>query len=213
MPDPTSQVTQLIALASDGDSRATEELLPLVYEELRRMARGQLADERAGVTLQPTVLVHEAYLRLVGGADVSWNSRGHFFGAAAQAMRRILVERARANNAAKRGGGSWKRVELDEACIAKEQDSDQMLLIDETLRKLEAYDATKARIVMLRFFSGLTLEETASAMDMTVSQVRTAWEFSRAWMYAQMKRVQDGTAAGGGGSAVGLSTDRVSDRA
>lgn len=213
MPDPTSQVTQLIALASDGDSRATEELLPLVYEELRRMARAQLAGERAGVTLQPTVLVHEAYLRLVGGADVSWNSRGHFFGAAAQAMRRILVERARANNAAKRGGGSWKRVELDEACMAKEQDSDQMLLIDETLRKLEAYDATKARIVMLRFFSGLTLEETASAMDMTVSQVRTAWEFSRAWMYAQMKREQDGTTPGCGVSAVGRTTERVSDRA
>ena len=188
MGDPVEQVTQLLSLARDGDSRATDELLPLVYEELRRMARAQLAKEHVGVTLQPTMLVHEAYMRLVGDKDVSWNSRGHFFGAAAQAMRRILVDRARTNQAAKRGGG-WGKVELADQAMAEEPGSEAMLLIDEALRKLEEYDALKARIVMLRFFSGLTLEEIGRALDMPASQVKTSWEFSRAWMYAQMKKM------------------------
>lgn len=187
MHEPGAQVTQLLSLARDGDSRATDALLPLVYEELRRMARAQLAKEQAGVTLQPTMLVHEAYLRLVGDEDVSWTSRGHFFGAAAQAMRRILVDRARTNNAAKRGGG-WQRVELADQAFEREPGAEAMLQIDEALRQLEAYDAGKARIVMLRFFSGLTLEEIGRALDMTPTQVKTSWEFSRAWMYARIKQ-------------------------
>jgi RNA polymerase sigma factor (TIGR02999 family) len=186
------RVTQLLSLASDGDSRATDELLPVVYEELRRMARAQLSTERAGPTLQPTVLVHEAYLKLVGGNDVSWNSRGHFFGAAAQAMRRILVDRARTNNAIKRGGGR-ERVELADQAMPAEPGPGAMLQIDEALQRLEAYDAVKARIVMLRFFSGLTIEEIARAMDMTVSQVKTAWDFSRAWLHAQLKQMDIAT--------------------
>lgn len=197
MNDPAIQVTQLLALARDGDSRATDELLPLVYEELRRMARAHLSTERAGATLQPTALVHEAYMKLVGGKDVSWNSRGHFFGAAAQAMRRILVDRARTNNAIKRGGNR-ERVELGDQAMAVEPGAASMLLIDEALVKLEAYDAVKARIVMLRFFSGLTIEEIAMAMDMTVSQVKTSWEFSRAWLHSQLKKMEAATTDAGG---------------
>ena len=192
-PQGSIQVTQLLALAREGDSRATDELLPLVYEELRRMARAQLSNEKVGATLQPTVLVHEAYMRLVdkgaGGAEVSWNSRGHFFGAAAMAMRRILVDRARTNGALKRGGDR-QRVELNEQVMASEPGSQAMLAVEEALSQLEAYDAVKARIVMLRFFTGLTIEEIARAMDLTPSQVKTSWEFSRAWMYAQMKRAE-----------------------
>jgi RNA polymerase sigma factor (TIGR02999 family) len=185
------QVTQLLALAREGDSRATDELLPLVYEELRRMARAHLANEQGagGATLQPTALVHEAYLRLVGGGDVSWNSRGHFFGAAAMAMRRILVDRARTNGALKRGGNR-QRVELSDQAIAEEPGSEAMLAVEAALTKLEAYDAVKARIVMLRFFTGLTMDEIARAMEMTPGQVKAGWEFSRAWMYAEMKRAE-----------------------
>lgn len=197
MNDPAIQVTQLLALARDGDSRATDELLPLVYEELRRMARAHLSTERVGATLQPTALVHEAYMKLVGGKDVSWNSRGHFFGAAAQAMRRILVDRARTNNAIKRGGNR-ERVELGDQVMAVEPGAASMLMIDEALGKLEAYDAVKARIVMLRFFSGLTIEEIAMAMEMTVSQVKTSWEFSRAWLHAQLKKMEAASSDAGG---------------
>lgn len=186
------QVTQLLALARDGDSRATDELLPVVYEELRRMARAHLSTERAGATLQPTALVHEAYIKLIGGADVSWNSRGHFFGAAAMAMRRILVDRARTNGALKRGGDR-DRIELDERVMASEPGSQVMLAVEEALTELEAYDPFKARVVMLRFFTGLTIEEIARAMEMTPGQIKAAWEFSRAWMYARMKRAQDET--------------------
>lgn len=189
MDNPATQVTQLLALVREGDSRGTDELLPLVYEELRRMARAQLSNERAGNTLQPTALVHEAYLRLVGTQDMSWNSRGHFFAAAAQAMRRILVDRARASHAKKRGG-EHRRVEMDDQALAVEPGTQAMLLIEEALALLERYDVLKARIVMLRFFAGLTIEQIGQALDLPATQVKSHWVFARAWMYSQIRRIQ-----------------------
>jgi RNA polymerase sigma factor (TIGR02999 family) len=179
-------VTRLLRLAGDGDSRATDELLPLLYEELRRMARAQLAGELPGATLQPTALVHEAYMRLVGDGDVSWNSRGHFFGAAGQAMRRILVDRARRRGAAKRGGDRH-RVELGDEAIKEELEAESMLAIDEVLTQLEAYDATKAQLVTLRYFAGLSLEQTAAAMGVSLAAVREEWAFARAWMHRRLQ--------------------------
>ncbi len=186
--DSLANVTQLLQLAGSGDSRATDELLPLVYEELRRLARSQLASEQPGVTLQPTVLVHEAYLRLVGDGEVSWNSRGHFFGAAAQAMRRILVDRARRNNALKRGG-DHRRVEIDDHALAAEPDAHTMLAVDEVLDRLQAYDPAKARLVMLRYFTGLTLDQSAAALGLTPAQAKTEWSYARAWMHRELQKI------------------------
>ena len=183
------EVTRLIQLAGDGDSRATDELLPIVYDELRRMARAHLAREAPGHTLQPTALVHEAYMRLVGDGDVAWKSRGHFFGAAAQAMRRILVERARHHGRLKRGGDR-DRVDMsartvDEA-LASEPEADQMLAIDEALTRLEAYDRPKAQLVMLRFFTGLTVDQSAEALGITPSRAKSEWTYIRAWMHREL---------------------------
>ena len=186
-PQPGLHVTQLLQQAGGGDPRATDELLPLVYDELRRLARSHLGGEAPGHSLQPTALVHEAYLRLVGSADVSWHSRGHFFGAAALAMRRILVERARHHLRLKRGGGR-ARVELGEDALAAEPQADSMLAIDQVLDRLAQYDPAKARLVMLRYFAGLTLEQTASALDLTLSQVRTEWAYARAWMHRELSK-------------------------
>lgn len=182
-----AEVTQLLHAARDGDARATDELLPLVYDELRRLARSHLARESPGNSLQPTALVHEAYMRLLGDAEVAWNSRGHFFGAAALAMRRILVERARSRLRLKRGGDR-ARVDLGEEAMAAEPPPDTVLAVDELLDRLQAYDPIKARIVMLRYFAGLTLEQTAAALDLTPSQVRTEWAYARAWMHREMSR-------------------------
>jgi RNA polymerase sigma factor (TIGR02999 family) len=183
------QVTQVLALAAQGDARGTDELLPLVYEELRRIARAHMANERVGGTLQPTALVHEAYMRLVGGGDAteSWNSRGHFFGAAAQAMRRILVERARSRDRLKRGG-DWGRVDLDDAGPAWSPDDDDVLALEEVLERFERVDPERARVVMLRYFTGLTIEQTALALDTSVDRVRGDWAFARAWIHRELRR-------------------------
>lgn len=183
-------VTRLIDLANKGDSQAAEELLPLVYEELRKLARARLAHEAPGHTLQATALVHEAYVRLLGD-DATWNSRGHFFGAAALAMRRILVERARSHARIKRGGDGEQRagrVELDDGAMAINPPSEDVLAVDEALDKLRAYDEGKARIVMLRYFAGLTVEETAMAMGLTVAQVKGEWSYARAWLHREMTK-------------------------
>lgn len=185
--DPSQDVTQLLAMAAQGDSRATDELLPVVYQELRRMARAQLGNEKPGQTLQPTALVHEAYMRLVGDGEVSWNSRGHFFGAAAQAMRRILVERARHRRRQKHGGGA-RRVELDDQVFSVEPEVDVMIALDDVLEKLTAYDKQKAQIVMLRFFAGLTIEQTAEALNLTAWTVKSEWTYARAWMHREIAR-------------------------
>jgi RNA polymerase sigma factor (TIGR02999 family) len=187
------RTTQLIERAAGGDGPATDELLAVVYDELRRMAQAQMGREQPGQTLQPTALVHEAYLRLLGGGngggggDVQWNSRGHFFGAAAQAMRRILVERARARGRQKRGGAR-ERIELDPEldAMSNEPDTETMIDIDDVLKKLESFDKQKAMIVMLRYFAGLSLEQTAAALEVTLATVRAEWAYARAWMHREM---------------------------
>lgn len=183
------EVTQLLNAAAGGDSRAAEELLPLVYQELRKLAHARMAHEPAGQTLQPTALVHEAYLRLLGSADVKWDGRGHFFGAAARAMRRILVERARSRNRIKRGGDR-KRVEfgeqLDVVSADSEQSDEQLVALDSVLEKLEAYDRRKCDVVMLRYFAGLSIEETAASLGLSPATVKNEWAFARAWLHREI---------------------------
>jgi RNA polymerase sigma factor (TIGR02999 family) len=185
------EVTQLLRLAGDGDSQAAAELLPLVYEELRRLARARMANERgagAGHTLQPTALVHEVYLRLIGDEEVRWEGRGHFFGAAARAMRRIVVERARHRNRVKRGGGR-ERVELKEdAALSAEPEPGEVLALDELLDKLEAFDRRKADVVMLRYYAGLSIEETAAALGISATTVKGEWAFARAWLHRELEK-------------------------
>jgi RNA polymerase sigma factor (TIGR02999 family) len=181
------EVTQLLQLARGGDSRAAEELLPLVYEELRRLAHGRMAREPiggAGQTLQATALVHEAYLRLLGpdGQQLNWEGRAHFFGAAARAMRRILIERARSRKRVKRGGG-MARIELSEVGVTAEDSSlDSALELEAALSELESLDRRKAEVVMLRYFGGLSIEETALALNVSPATVKNDWTFARAWL-------------------------------
>ncbi len=166
-----------------GESGSSAELLPQVYDELRRLARARIAREPAGLTLQPTALVHEAYLRLAGdGTDRRWDRRGHFFAAAAIAMRRILVERARHYRRVKHGG-TQQRVELDLESPALAPALPDVLAVDEALTRLEQIDPPKARVVLLRYFAGLTIEETAAAMDLSPATVKNEWAFARAWLH------------------------------
>jgi RNA polymerase sigma factor (TIGR02999 family) len=187
-----TRILQVLQQPGPSDGPATEELLPLVYDELRRIARRCMAGEAAGQTLQPTALVHEAYLRLLGpgGDELPWNSRGHFFAAAAHAMRRILVERARRNRSEKHGGGR-ARVSLadaDPASGAAEPEPDVMVALDIALSRLERSEPRKARVVMLRYFAGLTIEQTAQAMKLSVTTVKQEWQFARAWLQSEIDR-------------------------
>jgi RNA polymerase sigma factor (TIGR02999 family) len=180
-------VTLLLAEVERGDPRAAEALLPLVYDELRALAERRLAREPAGATLQATALVHEAWLRLVGdgGAGGDWNSRGHFFGAAAQAMRRILVERARARTTAKRGGAAL-RVPLEPQNVAAPLSDEDLLALDEALERLGARDARQGRVVLLRHFAGLSVDETAAALGVSPATVKSDWAFARAWLAREL---------------------------
>jgi len=188
-------VTQLLAAISDGDSRAASSLLPLVYAELQHLARSFMAREHAAQTLQPTALVHEAYLRLVGQPEeIKWDNRGHFFVAAATAMRRILVERARHRNRLKRGGDRAK-VEFNDDVLAVEPPSDDLLALDEALQRLESYDERKCRVVMLRYFAGLSIDETASALRVSSATVKNEWAYARAWLHRELARGHSGEAA------------------
>ncbi|UCC30910.1 MAG: sigma-70 family RNA polymerase sigma factor [Phycisphaerales bacterium] len=175
-------VTQMLRAASDGDPQAAADLLPLVYSELRKLARARMAKTPPGNTLQPTALVHEAYLRLIGRDNPSWNSRGHFFAAAAQAMRQILVEQARRKFTLKRGGNR-KRIPLDEVDPAIEPPPEDVLALNEGLTHLEKVDPRKGQIVMLRYFAGLTTEETAAALSVSAPTVEREWRFARAFLY------------------------------
>jgi RNA polymerase sigma factor (TIGR02999 family) len=181
----SAAVTSLLARAQEGDRQATDELLPLVYEELRELADRFLAGEQRGATLQPTALVHEAYLRLVGSDRAGWENRAHFFGAAARAIRRILIDRARARGAARRGGGRPLRLDTD-APLAGPEPSLDVLALDEALAKLQSIDAQKARVVELRFFGGLSVDETAATLGVSASTVARDWVFARTWLHRAM---------------------------
>ena len=182
---PRPDVTRLLKALGGGDRSATDELLPLVYEELRRLADSRMARERPGLTLQATALVHEAYVRLVSDEDLGWDDRGHFFAAAAEAMRRILVERARRVGRKKRGGGAG-RVSLDKLEIGVDAPSDDLLALDEALERLRAKDPRKERVVSLRYFAGLTIDETAHALDISPATVKNDWTFAKAWLYKEL---------------------------
>jgi RNA polymerase sigma factor (sigma-70 family) len=210
-----SDVTRILSQIESGDQAAAEQLFPLVYNELRKLAAAKLAHEKPGQTLQATALVHEAYLRLVGGGEVggqksevrvqktnestggptsdlrlptsgpSFHSRGHFFAAAAEAMRRILIQNARRRNAQKRGG-QWERIELDPALLPAEQRSEKLLALDEALQKLEGEHPDKAQLVMLRFFAGMTNQEAAAVLGISSTTADRYWTYARAWIQREM---------------------------
>jgi RNA polymerase sigma factor (TIGR02999 family) len=179
-------ITRIIQACQSGDAAAAEALLPAVYGELRRLASARLAGERPGQTLQATALVHEAYLRLLPGDEsanpVRWDGRGHFFAAAAEAMRRILVERARAKSAGKRGGG-WRRVALDPARLTLDEVPPELIELDDVLTRFREIEPRKAKLVELRFFAGLTLEQAAELLDISPATAGRDWAFARAWLY------------------------------
>jgi RNA polymerase sigma factor (TIGR02999 family) len=184
-----SEVTRILSAIEQGDPGAAEQLLPLVYAELRELAARQLAQERPGQTLSATALVHEAYLRLVDVEQAQhFNSRGHFFAAAAQAMRRILVEQARRKRRRKHGG-CCRRVDLDEAVPAGENRLDDVLALDEALRRLEADDPLAARLVQLRYFAGLTMREAAEALGTSLRQAERNWTYARTWLHRELSPV------------------------
>lgn len=181
-------VTQLLVRAQHGDAKATDELFPIVYDELRALAAGFMQGESRAQTMQATALVHEAYLRLVGPNQAPWDNRAHFFGAAARAIRRILVDRARERNGQKRGGGR-RPISLDEALIMTTEDSSEGIVwLDEALSALAKLDENKARVVELRFFAGLTVEQTAQAMGTSPSTVAREWQFARVWLHKEVSR-------------------------
>jgi RNA polymerase sigma-70 factor (ECF subfamily) len=182
----TAQITHWLVASREGNAKALESLLPLVYDELHRQAVRVFSRERAGHTLQPTALVNEVYLRLVGQHEVNWRNRAQFFAIAAQMMRRILVSHARARRAQKRGGGET-RVTLDEAVAAAPQGDVNLLALDEALSRLEAIDAEKSRMVELRFFSGLSVEETAEVMGVSPRTIDRQWQTAKAWLHREIR--------------------------
>jgi RNA polymerase sigma factor (TIGR02999 family) len=181
-----SEVTQLLVAVSTGDPRAAAELLPLVYDELRRVAARRLAGERREHTLQPTALVHEAWLRIAGTDERTWQGREHFLAAAAEAMRRILVDRARRRQAAKRGGGA-ERLDLDDLDLPTPAPDDQLLAVNEALLKFAQIDARKAELVKLRYFVGLSFEEAADAIGIAVPTAKQWWAYARAWLTVELR--------------------------
>jgi RNA polymerase sigma factor (TIGR02999 family) len=185
-----SEVSRLLSAVERGEPCAAEQLLPLVYDELRRLAAQKLAQEKPGQTLQATALVHEAYTRLVGGGgavgrELRWDSRGHFFASAAEAMRRILIDRAREKRSQKRGGGR-KRLDIDAADLATRATPDQLLALDEALAKLAREDPAAARLVELRYFAGLTVEEAGKALGMSTATAYRHWKYARAWLHSEL---------------------------
>ena len=180
-----TDVTRILDAIEQGDARAADKLLPLVYQELRRLAAYKLSHEAPGQTLQATALVHEAYIRLVGSEAQDWGSRTHFFTAAAEAMRRILIDNARRKQRLKRGGGQQK-VHLNDAELAIEGPSDDLIALDEALVKLASIDKVKADLVKLRYFAGLTLKQAASILHLPERTAKRHWTHARAWLYRQI---------------------------
>ncbi|MCC7389299.1 MAG: sigma-70 family RNA polymerase sigma factor [Phycisphaerales bacterium] len=190
-PNPDAGVTLVLQAAAAGDAEAAAALLPLVYQELHRLAQARMRRTPPGNTLQTTALIHEAYLKLVGSGDPGWSGRHHFFGAAARAMRDILVDQARRKASVKHGGG-LRRVDLDEADIVLDEAPERVLALDEALRKLEAEDARLGEIVMLRYFAGLTQGETAAALGVSERTVERDWRYIKAWLRRELEGMGDG---------------------
>ena len=182
-----SDVTRILNAIEQGDAGATEKLLPLVYEELRLLAAQKMSQEQPGQTLQATALVHEAYIRLVGAEAQNWSGRGHFFAAAAEAMRRILIENARRKQSLKRGGGH-QRIDMDEAFPAdcSSVSSDDLVALDEALKKFSERDKPKAELVKLRYFAGLTVEQAAEIMGISAATAKRHWAYARAWLMREI---------------------------
>ncbi len=181
-----TEVTRILSRIEDGDLKAAEELLPLVYHELRKLAAAKLAQEKPGQTLQATALVHDAYIRLVDADETQcWNSKGHFFAAAAEAMRRILVEKARQKGATRRGG-QMERIHLNPEIIEEGGDSVDLVAIDEALNELEQHDAQAASLVKLRFFAGLNHQEAAAALGVSRRAADRLWSLARAWLFRRL---------------------------
>jgi RNA polymerase sigma factor (TIGR02999 family) len=189
-----ADVTQVLSAIEQGDPHAAAQLLPLVYDELRRLAAQQLAHEKPGQTLDAPALVHEAYLRLVDAENMRrWDGRGHFFAAAAEAMRRILIDQARTKQSQRRGGGR-KRRDLDPLEIATPEPSLDLLALDEALERFEQLDAPKARLVKLRYFAGLTIPQAAEALGISTTTADRWWAYARAWLHAELKKGEPHTA-------------------
>jgi RNA polymerase sigma factor (TIGR02999 family) len=184
---PENEITQLLIDLTNGNRAAVDTLLPLIYSELRSLAANYLRRERIDHTLQPTALVHEAYLRLVDQTQVNWQNRAHFFGVAAQMMRRILVDHARAHEANKRGG-DFQKVELEDVLNAGVNRSWELIALDDALVELATFDETKSRIVELRYFGGLTVEETAEALNVTPVTIKRHWRMAKAWLFGKIQR-------------------------
>lgn len=181
-----SDITQILQSLESGDAKAADELLPLVYGELRKLATAKMANESPNQTLQPTALVHEAWLRLTGNENVKWNGRAHFFGAAAEAMRRILIENARRKRAL-RHGGNQQRLNVDEIEIAAPAKDDELLAVNDALERFAAIAAQKAELVKLRYFAGLTNEEAAEVLGISVPTAKRWWNYARAWLFQQVR--------------------------
>ena len=183
----THEVTQLLIDWSNGDKAALDKLMPLIHEELRRLAHHYMNRERADHTLQTTALVNEAYLRLVNRKEVQWQNRTHFFAIAATLMRNILVDHARSHAYAKRGGGAAK-TELDEAMVVSQERAMEVLALDEVLKQLAVFDPQQSQVVELRFFGGLTIEETADVLDLSPATIKREWKTARAWLYHELAK-------------------------
>ena len=181
-----SDVTHILNAIEKGDAKAADDLLPLVYGELRKLAAHKMAGEAAYQTLQPTALVHEAWLRLVGSKDQSWENRGHFFGAAAEAMRRILIENARRKRAV-RHGGKQQRVDIDKLEIAANTKDEELLAMDDALERFTVFDPQKAELVKLRYFAGLTNDEAAGILGISGPTAKRWWTYARAWLFSQIR--------------------------
>ena len=182
-----SDVTRILAAIEHGDVRAVDELFPLVYQELRQLPAQRFSKELPGQTLQATALVHEAYLRLVGSENQNWKGRTHFFAAAAEAMRRILIENARRKHRLKHGGGR-QRVDFEDAAMAIEEPSENLIALDEALAKLESTDKVKSELVKLRYFAGLTLEQAAELLGISTTTAKRYWAYAKAWLYREISK-------------------------
>jgi RNA polymerase sigma-70 factor (ECF subfamily) len=187
MTSPSQEISQLLRAWSEGDRTALDKLLPLVYDELRRMARRHMDRQQAGHTLQTTALIHEAYLKLIDQKEAHWRNRAHFFGVAAKAMRSILVDYARASHAAKRGGEAVL-VSLDEAAVASDERAAELVALDDALAGLAAFDRRKCQVVELRYFGGLSVEETAEVLQVSVETVARDWRLARIWLLRELSK-------------------------